>query len=494
MDRDRKPTVRTVPHTIEALDIYAAGMECHSIPVAFLSIMRSALAELESAYVWTGDDAQVALTLRQVQDFLALFGTQYTKCDMPQPGDDGNNDNYNLIQYLMSASDSRSEETMSLCGYNPKAFKIEDGALWIKDFCGDWVQIGSFGGGGDDPIVTLPPDIDPVETGLYVCGMAYHVADTLVELADYVFSNAGGWATPGMPWLCENHMNLDLNNQQIILAVGQASIMKGVIILADVALDISQDDAIPDGLTNEIACALLPMMQADGSVDADGLYSSIKNFFSSKWPLLASVNNVFIRNFWDEIIAAIGKGNFADIATAGALDADAVCDCTPDPFEIVPTDGGWYLGQPFTKKVIDAGEYNTKMCIPMAEQHDAFGIVFILDWSSSSTNSIRQQSSSESGCPSAAFTGWGNTSDHLEYNPHGTTYGCGNSTVINELLGAGNWTSKPSNYNTVSDPATPPVLGGVVRTHGFFMDNAAVGDWFQITIRTIHNVNSPSHA
>lgn len=83
---------------------------------------------------------------------------------------------------------------MSLCGYNPKAFKIESGTLYVRDFCGEWVAIGATNAQPDYP---SPDDIfpDPVPDGLVdstPCAMALKLATFVYNIVAAALASSDG--------------------------------------------------------------------------------------------------------------------------------------------------------------------------------------------------------------------------------------------------------------------------------------------------------------
>jgi len=260
-------------------------------------------------------------------------------------GGDGDGDNDSFPPACAGYFDFE-ELLMSLCGYNPKAFRWnEDGELEIRDFCGEWVSIGPppGQGGGDDTIYDPPPDVDPDEQDIYPCGMATAAADMMEDLGGFIWDTADNTLPVFMPVLAQNYIGLDLNNAWTIDAANQALIMKGAVIFSGGALDLERSDVIDSTWSEDLACALFPFMSETGEVDKDDLFNAAKTWILSKYRFSDSGNNIFIQNYWNYVLSAVGKGNLADVARSGMFTNVGDCSCpgggTGSPSKI------WFNGQ-----------------------------------------------------------------------------------------------------------------------------------------------------
>lgn len=262
--------------------------------------------------------------------------------------------------------------------------KIENGQLYARNDCCEWVAIGALSGPIDETVYAPPDDIDESQ-GIYPCGMAVAVADVLVDLAGYIWDNADNTFPPLMVHSAQSHVHLDLNNMETINATNQALIMKGAVVITATVVDLDRDDVIPPNIDEELACFLLPYMNSDGTVDADNLYAALKSWAITRFPIFGSGNNVFISNYWLYIRGALGKGNLADVAASGQFTDSGDCDCPADLSELLgPTDAGWYL-QPLPDIEFTApGHFDdpdgvVKSINPTLD-HDFYGLVFQVLW------------------------------------------------------------------------------------------------------------------
>lgn len=241
--------------------------------------------------------------------------------------------------------------------------KIEDGVLYVKDSCGDWVAVGSFAPGaasepiGDDP---LNPDGDPGFT-YSACGKA----TALIEKMRAVGQTA--WdARTQPPWQYGKLFHADHPD-----LVGGTTWFTNAVLLA-IQLDIvtSHEDVFD---TNETD--ILKEWLADKLAnDAAGLTSQQFDDLKTK---IAQVNGginlmdptgIMKGNFWGAVMNAIGPGDAANITKMGAGNTAAVCEGSivwPEipvlydwvhRYDFRPSLNGWTDGN--TMWVVNQGFYN----------------------------------------------------------------------------------------------------------------------------------------
>lgn len=377
MGRDRPPDIYSVPGAIEAIDLYAEGTACHAVPIAFIPILLSALDELTAEHIWQGTDQARALVLAQVRDFIALFGTEYTECS-PQvlPGKDCTPE-IRIVSPACEAWGEIGASEMSLCGYNPKAFKIEENTLFVRDFCGEWVAIGNVVMNSDDPVIELPPEIDNEQTPFFPCGMATALGD-IVEL---VASEIWDRAVTDVPLLLvrnvQNAVGLDLNNYRVGKAAMQALIMRGSVVVGAGIIDLEKSDVVPSTLSEQIACEMLPFMSTSDALDGDRILDEVEAVITRMYPYLGGGNNVFIRNYYAEVLRAIGGGNMVSAAEGGKLIDAGNCLCPGDegnPTE--PGEGGWYLSEPYETSFTSDGNVSGWAMLRTVITQPIYGVVF----------------------------------------------------------------------------------------------------------------------
>lgn len=394
------------------------------------------------------------------------------------------------------ASQEESDYFMSLCGYNPKAFKIEGGALYVKDFCGEWVAIGALTGSPDSGVYDVPDDIDLTETDVFPCGMANAVASLIEDLGGYIWDNSDNTFPLYLISKAQNHVNLDLNNQLTLLAVNQSLIMKGSVVITGGTglIDLERSDVVESDMVPRLACALLPVMGTDGSVDSDSLWGACQAYFNQRFPNWESGNNVFIELYWQYILASIGRGNLVDVAKSGMLDDAGDCNCPDYDSLQIPNGSGWYLGEPVLVTESYDGTYNMKVSAKELALHDVYGVAFRLDWSGTVPN-LKRMGSEVADIGAFDFSSFQDTSDQLQATASSTWFTCGDSTVWATIF-----TSAENVHLTGGDnfPDTVAVVSPIVPAG----DVIAMAIWSDgsdartvtCEYRLLHNIDSPSHA
>lgn len=415
----------------------------------------------------------------------------------------GGSESDESIEYRVISGFEEMADIMSLCGYNPKAFKVENGALWVRDFCGEWVQIGAINTPPpDDGITPGVYDPDPDYNTFYPCGMARAVGDLMSDLADYIWSESDSTLPIFMVAKAQNHVGLDLNNLWTLNAVTQANIMKGVVIGSWGTMNISQEDMHPADWDDYLVCAIKSQFGSDdGAFDVDSLFSAIGSAIDARWPLAADAENVFMRNYWSHIKDAIGKGNVADVANSGALDDTAVCDCEAASMSYGPTSSGWYLGPLHTETGIpvplggaypDWGYAQALEVVP----HDVYGVFF------QSFNLSRTFGTFKPTNPPAPF----DSTPDFEMNKTNSesfyknqAYLAAGNGAANELINVfGLQSSQYTNNNVIaiSDIINTPIASAGDKV-GFSMSmqkDAGGSGTMSFRWAWLHNTNSPSHS
>jgi len=217
-------------------------------------------------------------------------------------------------------------EIMSLCGYNPKAFKIENGSLWVRDFCGEWNEIG--------PLTTAaseaPTDNPYVGTteepeAWSACGKASALIDAFVALSD------AAW---------ENYQNPALIEAAMRAAVPLATLSRTRIYQWIPSL-IAMDTLVNQGAFNDADMVQLAKCIAVGNVantseatlaEVDGICNALGAACQQTW---GTIPEVYWRSYWDFIQETIGDNDSKFIMSLGASNITADCDC---PIDEIPPD------------------------------------------------------------------------------------------------------------------------------------------------------------
>lgn len=240
-------------------------------------------------------------------------------------------DGETFVQFIESVE---SEFAMSLCGYNPKAFKIQNGSLWVRDFCGEWVEIGEIAR-TDQP---LPPDVlDPLGETYYACGKAYAAVDAVYQVVTSAFDEIDNW-----PNVWVGHVKADC--PQFSLAASYITqCIVDCIVLTNTYGSVEVAATLFDASTKEsIICALVSQLDDTASVPED-LADIMRNLFNGEFgKQVIDYADVFNAALW-----AIGPNEIRDVAMLGATNAEVDCGC-PEvqlPYNgTIKFDGTWAWG------------------------------------------------------------------------------------------------------------------------------------------------------
>lgn len=370
---------------LDARDLFAGGFVCINVPIAMLGYIGAALESLMYPEVWRGEDSDRILAMRQVETWVAELGNarQFCEgepCNGSQSGDNGQNgDN---IYTMVGFEALESECEMSGCSIPYGALRYENGILQYL-YCGVWHNVeGAPGRGGiEDPIYEPPPDVDYDETGIYPCGMATAASNLIQELAGYIWDESDNTFPVYLIYKAQNHIGLDLNNDNTLLAANQALIMKGsVLITGGILVDLERSDVISDEFFELLTCRLFGIIGSDGSADRTEIYEMCKATVKEFFPINTSGNNIFCQNYYTYILAALGSGNIMDVLQSGQFTNSGDCACPEGPSYqdiIGPTASGWYLSEPYSEVDVmpDGFDYGFITRLEVV-QHHVYGVMF----------------------------------------------------------------------------------------------------------------------
>lgn len=401
--------------------------------------------------------------------------------------------------YQVIQAQESEDDTMACCA-NPKAFRKNNGWFEVLDCCGDWVQVFQLTTQTDEGVYVPPPDVDPSQD-IYPCGMATALADTIEALAGFIWDNADNTFPAFMPSKAQSFIGLDLNNLQVINAANQALIMKGSVLISYGIVDLERSDVIESDWSEEVACMFLPFMGADGTADPDELYNAFTSWFRQKYPISASGNNIFIQNYYTHIAAAIGKGNMRDIAESGQF-VEATCICEGQiEGDSGSSASGWYLGAPHAVTMPaplpptypDYGFTWFKEAIP----HDIYGVVVVMATQTGTMDHWKRTNApapAEMGVHDVYMSGTNSDFFPLAVPAAYAFISVAQMTELNaigELVGYARVDPLPGNGSEV-------VLSPVATIQQIALMACTVYDTVpgtvQMTLRWLHNINSPSHA
>lgn len=231
----------------------------------------------------------------------------------------------NTIHCLIgSAETGINEDTaMSLCGYNPNAFKIEDGVLWVRDFCGEWVAIGALASPNEDPPPNIWDDVDPTPD-FYACGKVEYIIDQFILLSNAAWDN---WTNP---FTIEGAMR---NAVTSAVNLERAHCYEWMALLATVSLVAQKSDFNDATAVQNAKCVALGTVAAtgvgtDGEVDA--VVGALAAAFNNE---IGAISELPWAVYWGFVRDTFGRKDCRLLLSLGATNGAADCECVdPDPY------------------------------------------------------------------------------------------------------------------------------------------------------------------
>lgn len=402
----------------------------------------------------------------------------------------GNGEVVEIVR-IMSGGDALIGAIMSLCGYNPDAFKIEDGILYVRNFCGEWEAIGALGGG------TALPDTPPLDPPPFAessaCAKALQLAAVTKAIVEAGFASVGigdfifGW------YAFANYVKASVG-----LNLGDTELYN--LFYFVYALDIAglESETEDDDIRQAIACAMVDYFDDDVTGITSSQYADAKQaatFALKNW-IGDSAYSGFgktMRNAWERALASIGAMDASKITSNLVITGLEDCTC-PDNAETIPTSSGWYLSTYAQVVATYDVDYNLKLSHKRIPEHDVYGIVFWPSWTGTPGN-IKRMAAEAGEIGSFDVSGFADTSDHIEYEAQQTAWACGDDDAWDEVLGAGNYEYLTTGdiYNDVAVIGSPEVTAGQILAHAWWSDGDQART-ITINYRLLHNTNSPSHA
>lgn len=463
----------------------------------YLGLLFGLLTELQRGRFWDERSGSV-IAAQEVGYSIAENNTPITLCG-------GSQVTQHDTEYIARFVGAMEQMQMSLCGYNPKAFKIENGQLWVRDFCGEWVAIGVLASGPDLPDVTIIPDDPPGDLGdATACSMVTKLADFVVAIiteawieldvddpADiYDFISDMTDKFPGVDLAFSNLFNMYFN----MLALDAAGLENEC-----------KDSAIPQYLK----CAWVDLITARNTGITSGEYSAIisategamrEAVGDSRWYGFGRT----MRYVWQDAVASIGAKDAQKITYYAQSKITDDCSCPMPETETDPSENGWYLSAPLDTALFDI-PYDVGGSDPLdvwgyaygkqAAQHDIFGYIVTLELVSGSMGIAKRSNDAQAHQGTYDVFLSGSNSDAYSLPKLQAQM---NESEYQELgLGPLGYTRvQPLSGDGYTDENDPPVDGGEIALMSWSLqrDGANLGVGRMSNLRWLHNVNSPSHS
>lgn len=223
----------------------------------------------------------------------------------------------------------RGMQIMSLCGYNPKAFKVENGNLYVRDFCGEWVEVGALYGPEGKTMEIPAPSVDAEDDATYsLCGKAQGYINTIKAVVTAAWEatfmafldqeghvrNAADWATMG--------------RQSIWLAIGSAIQSQAV---------SDEGTVLDDDRWARMVCQAVGQMSDSPVMSEEDRLACESSMRSVVMADFGAAQKESVWSLVKNSIDALGKGDGRNAGTVGAADLSAECDC-PETYDFTEVD------------------------------------------------------------------------------------------------------------------------------------------------------------
>jgi len=437
---------------------------------------------------WTGPDADRERAISNVERMMAQLGEQHDDCV----------DTVTIVETVIETvietveiyigGGSAGENEMP-CISIPDLIKIENGQLWGRNSCCEWELIGDLGVGGDVPAQDDGPVggevVEPNEWA--PCGK---IAGFVSALHSMIVAGESTYTSFGD--------FLPAVRDSVPGGVEMSRVSLYLLWLDYYAFRVafSYETLTDADMIQKMLCKGVVGMLDNGDVTIPEFNFAINSVKSAIYETYGYDVATAVWTVWEQCYQVIGPYDCMFLMKLGAYNITADCTC-PDidlDAETEPDENGWYWSRAVSVEKTSTGGH-TNLCVGHVMEHDVYGCRYQL-YRTDDEKNYKRMSSVTGECDPVANAAWGDTSDHLEYQPDTHVWYVGNATLIDSLLaaeGVASYSGGTSNYNTPSDPAYPSYDQGEMVTHGFQGASLDSGDWYKITMRWLMNTNSPSH-
>jgi hypothetical protein len=488
---DNKPAFDPLGGTYSARNLNSAGSICVPIPRRFIPFLLAVINPLRYPDVWTGDLPDINLVTKQVEDFMValIAGDRCAVATEP---------------------DTTIDVTEPSCAVAPGGFcffggddmpcldissllRIQDGVLYAKDACCEWIAIGTLEAQEQPPPAADVITLLPSGQELSACGRAFGVWTTVNETVKAIWDHKYD-----VPWSIIGNIKsaapTNLTTLGLVDAIAQA-------VLVDVAF--GGDDVENFLKLQEVLCRIESQFEATADPLSDDEWGAIKSAYTGFGDAIdLPIANLYLVT----ATLAIGRERLSTMAQMGASNADQDCECTGGLVqgETNPDANGWYLSANMADDVIlvfDQLTWAVQLTTTTLE-HDVYGSFLRLEVSTSGDTVKRMktdQTISGYTPPNVDKELWSNTSDHLEaLNPAipiiSTLTEAIRDSLAAQLGYIANHDGGGIGLNSTVI-ASPPAIAGESLGAALLSERPTkLGAGLEIKeLRLVHNVNSPSH-
>lgn len=236
-------------------------------------------------------------------------------------------------------NESEDENMGWLCGVNPAAFRIVDGVLSVKNFCGEWVEIGD---------LTSPEDVspnpfpfpEPITVPVSACGKA----SSILNAAFVVMEAAVEYGAN------ETEFYTQVYNayQSVGVKPGKADIFLLQIDIVALREVVSDGTILDPDLQSLMICKTAVGMKTDSaeavSEEVDWVYSSVRSACYEF--LIDTISSELLWTAYEQVIQAMGTNDRLSLISRGSQDFESTCDCPNLDADALPDwvdEGDWYM-------------------------------------------------------------------------------------------------------------------------------------------------------
>lgn len=292
----------------------------------WIGLLTGILTLLTRGRYWDEKTGQIT----DVQEIAwTIFNRSYPFVDC-DGGEISETPDQDLIHCLISSAMGPSDEelVMGLCGYNPKAFRINNGVFQVRDFCGEWEDIGIMSSTKEEPPPDIWGDIDP-EPDFYSCGKVEYIIDQFILLSDAAWDN---WTNPFVIELAMRNAVTDAVNLE------RAHVYEWMGLLLAVSQVASKSDFNDAAAVQNAKCAAVGSVAATGvgtDAEVDAVVASLAAAFNAE---IGEISEIPWAAYWGFVRDTFGRKDCRLLLSLGATDPSADCSCfEADPYTGVVT-------------------------------------------------------------------------------------------------------------------------------------------------------------
>lgn len=244
------------------------------------------------------------------------------------------------ITYVYGESEE-SEIMGWLCGVNPAAFKIEDGILHVKNFCGEWVEIGGLTSPEDESPNPFPfPDTPTIPAS--ACGKANEIINAAAEVmavaveyfddeSEFYGQVYGAYQKNGVtPGKADIYL-LQLDMNALISFVSGGTVT---------------DPDMVQAMKCKAAKGMDDTTVTATDADVEWLYSSVRSACYDY--LIDTISAELMWTAWEQLLQTMGENDRKMLISRGSQNFAADCSCPDeDGTELWPTEEDWYIAYSF---------------------------------------------------------------------------------------------------------------------------------------------------